>query len=188
MPIRRDMWVLDGCRTCCVAPKRGVRMRYSAAARSHHLHFQGQVQGADAYLTRDGVYTIAGVFRWQHGTNISLKEVDIRLRFNVRLFTPLHFRRRACAWCDELLRDGDDIVPYANDPEAHRACALRQVLGSVAHIEQRCGCFIPGSEARDDPALTRRQAAEAAVQAYEQWCQGVSADIERELDERRYDV
>ncbi len=45
----------------------------------------------------------------------------------------------------------------------HEACAARAVFGSVAHQQRRCGCYVPGSTAGDDPALTQRQAAEAAL-------------------------
>ena len=46
---------------------------------------------------------------------------------------------------------------------AHEACAARALLGSVAHQQQRCGCYVAGSAEGDDPALTRRQAAVAAL-------------------------
>ncbi len=46
---------------------------------------------------------------------------------------------------------------------AHEACAARAILGSVAHQQRRCGCFVPGSTESDDPALSRRQAAVAAL-------------------------
>lgn len=46
---------------------------------------------------------------------------------------------------------------------AHEECAARAVLGSVAHQQHRCGCFVSGSTAIDVPALTPRQAAAAAL-------------------------
>lgn len=74
---------------------------------------------------------------------------------------------RTCIWCTEPIAAGERVWRYANGPLAHRVCALRQVLGSVAHIERRCGCYVPGSAAGDPEGLTTRQAATAAVTA---WC------------------
>jgi hypothetical protein len=71
-----------------------------------------------------------------------------------------------CVWCEEPLQPGDRVYHYANDARAHQVCMLRQVLGSVAHIEERCGCFLPGANETDPPGLSRRQAAEAAVQVW----------------------
>jgi len=41
----------------------------------------------------------------------------------------------------------------------HAECGLRSALGSLAHIQQRCGCYVPGSTAGDPDNVTRRQAA-----------------------------
>jgi len=71
-----------------------------------------------------------------------------------------------CIWCDEVLLPSDTRHTYANGPSAHRACALRQVVGSVAHLERRCSCYVPGATEGDPDGLTRRAAAEAAVQAF----------------------
>lgn len=79
-----------------------------------------------------------------------------------------------CGHCKEPIAAGDDgwVLPYCGGPEEpreltfHHACHLRSVIGSVAHQQGRCSCFVPGSLAEDDPALTRRQAAEAALHYY----------------------
>lgn len=47
----------------------------------------------------------------------------------------------------------------------HLECHLRTVLGSAGHIERRCTCF--GGEDEDPPGLTKREAAHAAVAAFE---------------------
>jgi len=75
---------------------------------------------------------------------------------------------QSCAHCDEPIAPGDDgwVIPPEWLP-FHRACFLRGVIGSVAHQQRRCGCFVRGSTCNDDPALTRRQAAEAATEFYE---------------------
>lgn len=70
-----------------------------------------------------------------------------------------------CIWCNEVLLPAETRYTYANGPQAHRACALRQVIGSVAHLERRCSCYVPGATEGDPDGLTRRAAAEAAVQA-----------------------
>jgi hypothetical protein len=67
-----------------------------------------------------------------------------------------------CVWCDEALEP--------NGPEAacdmHRECHLRAIIGSLAHVEQRCGCYVPGAEETDPPGMSPRAAARAAVKAY----------------------
>jgi len=50
---------------------------------------------------------------------------------------------------------------------AHGECLLRQVVGSVAHLEKRCGCFVAGSTAGDPEGMTPREAAKAATELYE---------------------
>lgn len=71
-----------------------------------------------------------------------------------------------CIWCEEPLLPGEPFKQYGNGPRAHWECSVRSIVGSVAHIEERCCCFVPGSTCNDDPALTRRQAAQAAVDAF----------------------
>jgi hypothetical protein len=70
---------------------------------------------------------------------------------------------RDCAWCGEIVLRHEASYHYANGPLAHQACALRQVIGSVAHLEQRCSCYVPGATCGDPAGMTRRQAAEAAA-------------------------
>jgi hypothetical protein len=74
---------------------------------------------------------------------------------------------KTCTHCQEAIGPNDSGVKYCEHEFAHRNCHLRQVLGSVAHIERRCGCYVKGSEEDDPPGLTRRQAADAAVAAWE---------------------
>ncbi len=79
-----------------------------------------------------------------------------------------------CAHCVEPIREHDDgfLIPHyggrGDPPELpwHRACFLRGIVGSVAHQQKRCSCYMPGSTEGDDPALTVRQAAEAALTEY----------------------
>jgi hypothetical protein len=79
-----------------------------------------------------------------------------------------------CFHCHEAITESDpgfsQIFVDENESRRiylHRACFLRQIFGSVAHIEGRCSCAVPGSEDTDPFGMTRREAAEAAVKAYE---------------------
>lgn len=71
---------------------------------------------------------------------------------------------RECSHCHEYveLKDQANIDSFW----VHTACLIRGVIGSIAHLQQRCGCYVPGSDESDDPSLTRRQAAEAS---YIEW-------------------
>lgn len=87
---------------------------------------------------------------------------------------------RRCLYCGELLSladtDPDAIERLLHSDElgsdletgqrCHRVCLFRGISGSAAHIEGRCGCFVPGSSEGDDPGLTKLQAAEAALAAF----------------------
>ncbi len=72
-----------------------------------------------------------------------------------------------CAWCGELVEPGEQSAAFSREP-MHRECGFRAVMGSVAHIERRCSCFVPGSEETDPPGLSLREAARAAMRAWEQ--------------------
>lgn len=82
-----------------------------------------------------------------------------------------------CAHCDEWIVAGDDgwSLPHYGGPYEpkelayHRACFMRSTIGSVAHQQRRCSCFVPGSTEEDDPTLTRRQAAEAALAYFDRY-------------------
>jgi hypothetical protein len=71
-----------------------------------------------------------------------------------------------CICCDELIAADDAIRYMANGDPLHWECMCRLVLGSVAHQERRCHCYIPGSTEEDPAGLTKRQAAQAALDTY----------------------
>lgn len=71
-----------------------------------------------------------------------------------------------CCWCAEPVLPTERHHRYANGPVAHWACAVRQVLGSVAHLEQRCSCYVPGAQEGDPAGVSKREAAEAAVRVW----------------------
>jgi hypothetical protein len=65
-----------------------------------------------------------------------------------------------CAWCKEPLLDQDRNGVMRDH---HHECAVRAIAGSVAHIEKRCSCFVPGSIEGDPIGMTPRH---AAIKAY----------------------
>lgn len=73
---------------------------------------------------------------------------------------------RTCVHCHEAIATGERAWRFAGGPLAHRVCAFRMVIGSVAHVEQRCACYVPGAHDGDPEGLTRHGAAEAAVEAW----------------------
>lgn len=75
-----------------------------------------------------------------------------------------------CGRCGEPITRSCDgfAIPCLGEPlliAYHRACFLRGIIGSVAHQQKRCACY--GGAGEDDPNLTVRQAAEAAVKLWE---------------------
>lgn len=71
-----------------------------------------------------------------------------------------------CLYCEEKILPADRTHTYANGPVVHKECFLRGIFGSVAHLEKRCGCYVPNSTENDPPGLTRREAALLAVKKY----------------------
>lgn len=69
-----------------------------------------------------------------------------------------------CEWCGEPV-ERDERHP-AFHQSMHRECGVRAVCGSVAHIEHRCSCYVPGSAEGDDPSLTKRDGARLAAAAF----------------------
>jgi len=67
-----------------------------------------------------------------------------------------------CVYCGELVLDGERDSWLLN-ATAHLECSARAILGSVAHQEGRCSCFVEGSAEEDPPGMTKREAARAAL-------------------------
>lgn len=80
-----------------------------------------------------------------------------------------------CAWCMELIEDGDvgviipsmgergfDRVPF------HLECHLRTIVGSVGHQRGLCSCFQRENPLEDPPGLSLREAASAAAELFRQ--------------------
>lgn len=62
-----------------------------------------------------------------------------------------------CLWCREPL--GETRHPVMSS--YHIECAVRQTAGSIAHVQQRCSCFVPGATETDPDGMSRREAAMA---------------------------
>lgn len=91
-----------------------------------------------------------------------------------------------CLWCGERIREGDqggwmtvvrqtggalwqgntarasDLEPGL-EPE-HIECFIRQSIGSVGHLRRHCSCY--GGTEGDPPGMTRREAAQAALDLF----------------------
>lgn len=79
-----------------------------------------------------------------------------------------------CTHCSEPITGADDgfALPVVGETVLaayHRACFMRRVIGSVAHQQKRCSCYVAGASCNDDPNLNVRQAAEAALKFWEGW-------------------
>ena len=70
-----------------------------------------------------------------------------------------------CEYCDEYIVAGDAWTDDAGGAPYHMECFARMVLGSAAHHEGRCSCYVKGADEGDPPGLTKRQGAHAAVAA-----------------------
>lgn len=69
-----------------------------------------------------------------------------------------------CMWCSEPVLPGEQArvsMPM------HYECSIRSSQGPAAHIEKRCGCYVPGSTEYDPPGASIREAAKAAAAAFE---------------------
>jgi len=81
---------------------------------------------------------------------------------------------KPCLHCDEPIAADDSgviiscMVPGKNPREpVHHECFFRMTQGGVAHVEERCSCYVKEGGVKDiDPeGMTVRQAAKAAYMA-----------------------
>lgn len=73
-----------------------------------------------------------------------------------------------CQYCGEPLEAGETM--------GHQECRFRMVGGSVAHIERRCSCYVPGADETDPPGMSLREGARAALRAYRKR-EGIDAPV-----------
>lgn len=76
--------------------------------------------------------------------------------------------RKPCEWCEEPIEADDAYISpsWPNGPVYHHTCLVRSIVGSVAHLERRCHCFVRGSVEDDPPGMTRRQGARKAAELW----------------------
>lgn len=70
-----------------------------------------------------------------------------------------------CGWCREPVDLENDNHPAYREA-MHYECGIRLMVGSVAHLEGRCSCYVPGATETDPPGMTLREAAVAAFQRF----------------------
>jgi hypothetical protein len=71
-----------------------------------------------------------------------------------------------CIHCGEPILPGDRI-PVTSTRAQHFECFFRAIIGGVRHQQGLCSCCCPGSGLDpDDPTLSKRNQARAAVAYY----------------------
>lgn len=79
-----------------------------------------------------------------------------------------------CQWCkEEILPDEesliDEVLPSGEVVKKplpfHRECQFRVCCGSAGHIKKACSCY--GGNEEDPPGVSKREAARAAVRAWD---------------------
>lgn len=70
-----------------------------------------------------------------------------------------------CDYCGEPIVPPDKWPAHLRTMNVHEECAFR-LLGSAAHWEKRCSCYVPGSTENDPPHMTRREAAKHAMETF----------------------
>jgi len=70
-----------------------------------------------------------------------------------------------CTYCEEPVEPGEQNECFQSQP-MHVECGFRLAAGSLAHIEGRCSCYVPGATELDPPGMTKREAARASLHAY----------------------
>lgn len=68
-----------------------------------------------------------------------------------------------CEYCGEVFIADDQGIRLGSGELEHIDCFLCGVFGSAAHQQRTCSCYVPGSTEHDPPGMTKRQAATAAV-------------------------
>lgn len=78
----------------------------------------------------------------------------------------------ACSWCEEPIAAGESglLIVHLDNGGArlrpfHEECQARTIIGSIAHIEGRCGCF-GGTDDGPPEGMTKREEARRAVAAF----------------------
>lgn len=78
-----------------------------------------------------------------------------------------------CQLCDEPILPGEPLsLSTFNGKLVHYECGFRAVVGGANHILGRCSCrrpinFTEAALPPDDPGLSKREAAQAALRAWQ---------------------
>lgn len=86
-----------------------------------------------------------------------------------RIDTPVG---ELCIHCGDTITAEDDGIEYASGQDSHRPCFLRVIFGSVAHLQKRCSCYVPGSTENDDEGLSKREAAQRVTELLDRKARG----------------
>lgn len=102
---------------------------------------------------------------------------ELRKEWEVLTATPVGL---PCLWCEEPIVEGDvgtlQGVGRKDDATGewvadmgaiHYECSMRQVVGSLAHVEGRCSCAVPGATEGDPEGISKREAAVLALRAWQ---------------------
>jgi hypothetical protein len=71
-----------------------------------------------------------------------------------------------CIHCTEAIVEGDQGIIDTTGYAYHYPCFMRSIIGSAAHQLQKCSCY--GGAWEDPPELTKRQAAQLALDLWEE--------------------
>src|SRR4051812_36343552 len=96
-----------------------------------------------------------------------------------------------CSWCEEVVRDTDDVrwIPHlgeaghATQMPWHVECFFRHIMGGLNHLKGQCSCC-GGTEPPDPPGMTAREAAIAAWRYYAMFPASADKAIRRAYERR----
>lgn len=91
-----------------------------------------------------------------------------RAKHEVMVATPVG---QPCLHCAEPIEQGEmgtflnvvDVDLVGTLRPAHYECSMRDTIGSLAHQEGTCSCFVPGVQDEDPAGMTRHEAAILAL-------------------------
>ena len=86
-----------------------------------------------------------------------------------------------CWWCQEPIDASDQ--PRAALQNLHSECGIRRIVGSLAHLERRCSCHVPGSAEADPPGMSKRKAALKAVELWRKQQMQVEQRLDRTAEQ-----
>jgi hypothetical protein len=73
-----------------------------------------------------------------------------------------------CAWCNEIIRHGENGVDHGNSYYEHIECFIASIVGSVTHQERHCTCYGGFIDCHQDE-ISKRETARAAFLHWQNW-------------------